>query len=180
MSKLRQYSLVADGVNILTWGQLLMYACCIRKHNLNEELFDGDSIFDEDGNFKEARLTDTSALSFNPNLKNFYKNYADLTGASNLSPRHAVAFYVNAFDFDFFMDESGVDINDMLDTPWGADLINKYKDVVRPVLIYSMRDFAMLFNQLVTSTALSATFDRTDGPDAGSIIDGINNLRVNI
>lgn len=136
-----------DNKPLLSWFDLILYINAIRLYNNLNKLTGPVDIFGYNGDSAHTGVENMASPWFEP-----------LIEARNITPRHGIAFYMLLEDFDNFVCSligtenlnRIYDDNDF-DTP-SIYLIKK--STVLPVLIYSMQDFATMFNRLVTDAKL--------------------------
>lgn len=146
---------------ILCWGALIAYIDAIRVRN-------GLDIIEY-----EYALFEGNAVSQGP-VRGFF-------GSSQAVPHHAVAFHVLTKYFDDFVINgigSETELNNLYDQCLQKQLYNNAYTSRYPVFIYSMADFARMFNFLCTDTNLS-NIDKS-GRAFGKAAAQLDRDRVNI
>lgn len=130
-----------SGTKVLCWGALLGYINAVRLHNGLEALHPYTSWFKSGTNEFWSATGGTS--------------FSNIVGSKNAIPSHGVAFYISSAYFDEFIcsEINENELNSYYDILLSDE--NCYPSnfsVTYPVLIYSLADFATLFNMLVTTT----------------------------
>lgn len=164
-----------DNKPLLSWFDLILYINAIRLYNNLDKIYGPTSIFSHNGDSAFIGVENMASKWFEP-----------LIEARNIAPRHGIAFYVLLEDFDNFVCSLiGTDnLNDIYDNNHFNNPKTTYLtgDVTLPVLIYSMQDFATMFNRLATDAKLGTAWYANGGTTyfTSTLTNQIKRSRVNI
>lgn len=121
---------------LLGWGALLAYINVVRLYNNLQIMQPPAKAFGGDG------ANNAMAMSV----------LGGVLGARNYGPSHGVAFCISSVHFDkFICDEIGESNVDKYYDQCQSSLIYKDFSVDYPVMVYSLADFATMFNMLASS-----------------------------
>ena len=139
-----------DNKPLLSWLDLILYINAVRLYNNLSKIEGPTSIFGHNGDSAYNGVANMASKWFEP-----------LIEARNIAPRHGIAFYVLLEDFDNFV--CSLIGTDNLNQIYDNNHFNNpsayfVRDVTLPVLIYSMHDFATMFNRLVTDAKLGTVW----------------------
>lgn len=163
-----------DNKPLLSWFDLILYINAIRLYNNLSQISCPVAFFGYNSDSAHEDVYNMASPWFEP-----------LIEARNITPRHGIAFYMLLEDFDNFVCSLiGTESLNRIYDDNDFDHPAKYfvTDVKLPVLIYSMQDFATMFNRLVTDAKLGTVWYANGGTSyfTSTLTNQIKRSRVNI